>query len=98
MAVQGEERGSVKTVPGGGYIFSAETNSSDGDVTLNNPDDIWLVRIDPTGNILWQQTYGGSGYESSANVISMANGFVVGGTTSSTNAPINNLGAWMAGF
>ncbi len=87
-----ESRGSVKPVSGGGYIFSCETNSSNGDVTPGNPDDIWLVRLDATGNIIWQKTYGGSGFESSGNVTSLADGFVVCGTTSSPESPFTNLG------
>ena len=45
----------------GGYAVLAQTNSSDGDVTWNRgTDDIWLLRLDPSGNLLWQKTYGSS--------------------------------------
>lgn len=84
--------GFIKPVPGGGYIFTASTRSVNGDVTPNNPADIWLVRLDATGNILWQKCYGGSSPETPCNVLPLSDGFVVGGTTSSGDWSINNFG------
>ena len=53
-----------------GYIFAASTNSDDGDIegfhgigSENGQRDIWIVKIDPTGNILWQRCLGGTGSE-----------------------------------
>ncbi len=90
--------GFIKPVPGGGYIFTASANSTDGDVTANNFADIWLVRIDPVGNIIWQKCYGGSSQEEPCNVIPVAGAYIVGGTTYSNDWSINNHGqndAWM---
>lgn len=48
----------------GGYFLIGNTTSYDGDVTGNhgNPDeptwDIWLVKIDVEGNLVWQDTIG----------------------------------------
>lgn len=84
--------GFIKPVPGGGYIFTASTQSVNGDVTPNNPADTWLVRLDAIGNILWQKCYGGSSTETPGNVLPLNDGFVVGGTTSSSDWSINNLG------
>ena len=52
----------------GGFIVFGETGSFDGDVTGNHsagPDwsDIWILRIDSTGQLLWQQCIGGNGDE-----------------------------------
>ena len=93
-----EGTGFIKPVPGGGYIFTTATNSTNGDVTANNLEDIWLVRIDPVGNIIWQKCYGGSSPETPCNVLPLNDGFVVGGTTYSNDWLINNHGqsdAWM---
>lgn len=93
-----EGPGFIKPVPGGGYIFTASSNSTNGDVTPNNFEDIWLVRIDQVGNILWQKCYGGSDKEEPGNVISVPGGYVVGATTYSTDWSIDNQGlndAWM---
>lgn len=47
--------------PDGGFVFMAYSNSDDGDVSGNQGElDIWVVKIDSSGNIEWEKTYGGS--------------------------------------
>lgn len=51
----------------GGFIVFAETESNNGDVSGNNShvgvSDIWVFKISATGDLLWQQCFGGLGYE-----------------------------------
>jgi hypothetical protein len=52
----------------GGYIVVAETESNDGDVSgKHHPhgyfSDIWVFKINATGDLLWQKCVGGLGYE-----------------------------------
>ncbi|MBL7906248.1 MAG: T9SS type A sorting domain-containing protein [Bacteroidales bacterium] len=52
----------------GGFIIFGETGSFDGDVTGNHSagpgiSDIWVIRIDSIGQLLWQQCIGGNGYD-----------------------------------
>ncbi len=55
----------VQLTDDGGYIVGGHSNSSDGDLTGNrNSFDAWVVRLDAEGNIVWQNTYGGTGNES----------------------------------
>ena len=45
----------------GGYVFCASTKSNGGDVSGNHGQtDVWVVKIDLDGNIIWQKCYGGS--------------------------------------
>src|SRR5436190_17925854 len=45
----------------GGFILGGSSYSSDGDVTNNHGDqDLWILKTDSVGNILWQQSVGGS--------------------------------------
>lgn len=44
----------LETADGQGYIFTITTDSFNGDWT-----DIWLVKIDLTGEIIWQKSFGG---------------------------------------
>lgn len=44
-----------------GYVFTANTDSHDGDVSGGHgSDDFWVVKIDNDGKIIWQKCLGGS--------------------------------------
>ncbi|MFN8247916.1 MAG: hypothetical protein U0T68_03085 [Ferruginibacter sp.] len=52
----------------GNYLLSTETRSTNIDVTDNHGgSDIWLVKMDPAGTILWKRCYGGSANETGTN-------------------------------
>jgi Secretion system C-terminal sorting domain len=47
-----------------GYIVAASSESNDGDVTGNHGMfDFWIVKLDDTGAITWEKSYGGSGVD-----------------------------------
>jgi hypothetical protein len=51
-----EQANSVQQTSDGGYIVAGDTNSSGvGDY------DVWVLKLNSTGGITWQKTYGGSG-------------------------------------
>jgi len=52
----------VQQTADGGYIMAGYTNSNDGDVSGNHyfVNDAWMVKLDGTGTIQWQQTLGGT--------------------------------------
>jgi hypothetical protein len=57
-----------------GYVFSAYTASHDGDVTgYHGNTDIWIVKIDFFGNIIWEQCFGGSNGEVAHNIFQKNN-------------------------
>ncbi len=88
----------------GSYIMVGRTLSSNsGDVGLNHGDiDIWVVKLDPEGNLLWQAPLGGSGYEQSTSIYPTSDdGFILAALTKSTAS--GNIGpnhgyedAWLA--
>jgi PKD repeat protein len=44
------------------YVITGWTTSNDGDVSGNHgSNDVWVFKIDKSGNLLWQQCYGGAG-------------------------------------
>jgi hypothetical protein len=62
----------------GGYVVSGYARSGDGDVNSNSgEEDIWIIKLDSAGNLLWQQRYGDyAGEGTSAMVADEAGNFL----------------------
>ncbi len=67
----------------GGYAVLANTLSSNGDVTgFKGVTDIWLLRLDASGNMLWEKTYGSSAQDGGMSVAATPDhGFIIAGTS-----------------
>jgi len=74
-----------------GYAFTAFTTSPDGDVTgWHGSYDIWVVRLDTSGNIIWEQCFGGTDSEIAHHLFVNTNGdFTIIGKTSSNNGDVS---------
>ncbi len=49
---------------GGGFVMVGYSESTDFDVTSNKGGyDYWIVKIDATGKMIWQKSYGGTGLD-----------------------------------
>ncbi|MCD4774465.1 MAG: T9SS type A sorting domain-containing protein [Candidatus Aegiribacteria sp.] len=73
---------SVAAVPGGGFIVAGRTASSGAGSW-----DVWLVRTNADGDMLWNKTFGGGGWDSALEVQCTADsGFIVNGYTMSSGA------------
>ncbi len=81
---------SVTNCIDGGYIVSCGTYSNDGQVIGNHGDeDIWLLKIDNSGNLKWQKTYGGTKNEKPGSIQQTADkGFILCGQTFSADGDI----------
>ncbi len=92
------------TTNDGGYIFSSQTESNDGDVSgLLGTSDCWLVKLDASGTILEQNCYGGSGGEGGGYIQKTLDGGMVMsvGTNSNDGDVSGNHGgsdAWTIKF
>jgi hypothetical protein len=73
----------IRSTPDGGYVLGGESFSNiSGDKNENNlgGDDFWIVKIDSSGNIQWQNTIGGNSYEGFASISTTNDGgFILGG-------------------
>ncbi|MEI6575893.1 MAG: hypothetical protein WCO63_06925 [Bacteroidota bacterium] len=66
---------SIQATLDGGYFIAATTDSKDGDVTgLHGNSDIWIIRIDSVGKLLWQKCYGGTKEEQAVAIQETYNG------------------------
>ncbi|NND16345.1 MAG: hypothetical protein HKN89_08455 [Eudoraea sp.] len=55
---------SIESARRGGFIISGHSRSSDGDSSENfGENDMWVVRTDDSGQVLWQQAFGGQGLD-----------------------------------
>jgi PKD repeat protein len=86
-----EEAYSVNQTADGGYIVAGYTNSNDGDVIgKHKAKDLWVVRLDPSGRLLWQDCLGGSSDEEARSVQRTADGgHVVAGATASNDGDVS---------
>ncbi len=73
-----------------GYIMAGTTTSNDGDVTGNHGGaDIWVVKLDATGNITWQKCLGGSSNDKGYVIRqTREGGYIAGGKTSSNDGDV----------
>ncbi|MEL6852730.1 MAG: T9SS type A sorting domain-containing protein [Bacteroidota bacterium] len=86
----------VVATPDKGLVFVGYSFSQDGDLTQNNGSaDYWIARLDSSGQMLWQRSYGGSSSESAQSLISTADGgfLVVGYSYSNNGEVVGHLGS-----
>lgn len=86
----------LKALSDGGFVIVGRNNSNDGNITGNHGStDIWVIRLDSLGNLLWQKSLGGSSVEWGTAIIQTSDGgYLVGGSTFSNNGDVSgNHGA-----
>ncbi|MCX6897007.1 MAG: T9SS C-terminal target domain-containing protein [Verrucomicrobia bacterium] len=102
---QGDWPTSIQQTSDGGYVVAGWSHSNarksifrfffskrKGDVTGNHGNgDCWVVKLNKSGKIKWQKSYGGSG-EDRANSIQQTTdgGFIVAGSTNSDNGDVSD--------
>jgi hypothetical protein len=76
----------ILTCSDGNYIALGETNSFGAGST-----DIYVVKFDVNGTILWERTCGGSGLETARGISEASDGYIVSGGTQSFGGGFWNL-------
>lgn len=73
------------------YLFVGDTRSDDGDVQqFKGNTDYWLVKFDENANLTWQNTYGGSNFESARSVLQLESGeILINGSSRSTDGQVS---------
>ncbi len=84
-----DDASSVQQTSDGGFIVAGGTSSFGA-----GGNDAWVFRLDSTGDVVWQKTYGGPGDDGASSVQQTSDGgFVVAGGTSSFGA--GGFDAWV---
>ncbi len=80
----------------GSFIVAGRTFSNNGDVSGNHgASDIWIIKLDGSGTMLWNKTFGGSVEDESKSIQQTSDGgYIVAGYTFSNNGDVlDNNGA-----
>lgn len=79
----------------GGYIFAGYSMSNNGDVSGNHGNsDVWVVKLNSSGDIVWQKSFGGTGQDDGFDIVETSDGYVIAGYTTSFNGNVTgNHGA-----
>ena len=73
---------SIQQTPDGGYIVAGETESFGAGRA-----DLWVLKLDESGNALWQKTYGGTDYDNAYSIQqTLDGGYIMAGYTGSFGA------------
>ncbi len=94
-----EARG-ITSTSDGNFIVVGDTRSSTKDVTKNNGGaDLWAIKIDTNGDLIWQKNYGGSSFDVGRSINkTLDGGFIISGSSRSADNDIINKGqndAWI---
>lgn len=85
-----DEAFSIKQTSDGGYIVAAYTGSNNGNVTnFRGFYDAWILKLNSSGNLVWQKTIGGSSQDRIDKIeITSDGGYILAGGTGSNNGDV----------
>ncbi len=75
----------------GNYIIAGDTRSMDQDVSNNiGAADLWLIKISPAGELLWEKTIGGTSFDVARAIVkTQDNGFLLAGSSRSSDVDVS---------
>ncbi len=86
-----DEAYGISKTTDGNYIVVGNTRSNSDDVAVNNGDaDLWLIKISPSGQLIWEKTFGGLSFEVGRSIQTVQGGdFLVSGSSRSINGDLS---------
>jgi len=85
-----DQFGGILALPGGDYLIHGQSLSTDGDLPENHGNwDVWLMRVDAAGEIIWSHSYGGSDPDSPMSLIPYQGNYLVAGSTTSLDGDVS---------
>lgn len=86
-----DEAWSIVKSEDGNYIIAGDTRSNDVDVSINiGAADLWLIKITPTGELLWEKTLGGTSFDVARDISATQDGgFLLAGSSRSNDVDVS---------
>ncbi|MDO6518467.1 fibronectin type III domain-containing protein [Zobellia uliginosa] len=80
----------IQQTADGGYIVVGTTYSNDQDISGDaSAADFWIVKLDGSGNLIWETNYGGSSNEEATSVAqTLDGGYIVAGFSASSDGDV----------
>jgi len=76
----------VCSSPGGGFIVVTNSSSTNGDLNASyGQEDIWALKFDSSGSLLWKKHFGGSLQDIAKSVVALKDGYIIAGYTASND-------------
>ena len=74
------------------FLIAGNSRSDDVNLSENyGSSDVWIIKIDVDGNLIWQKNYGGSSFENALAIIPSTNGgFYATGSSRSSDIDVTN--------
>ena len=75
----------------GNFIIAGDTRSNTNDVSINNgAADLWLIKISPSGDLIWERSIGGSSFDVARAIKrTQDNGFILAGSSRSSDIDVS---------
>ena len=74
----------------GNYLIVGDTRSSDIDVSNNHgAADLWLIKISPDGDLIWEKTFGGSSFDVARSIQKSDDRFIISGSSRSADGDVS---------
>lgn len=89
-----DEAWSITHANDGNYLIIGDSRSNNLDIANNNgSSDLWLIKIAPSGELLWEKTFGGSSFDAGRSISKTQDGnFVICGNSRSSDKNFLNNG------
>lgn len=93
-STKGEQAYTIKQTLDGGYIMGAITDleggTQNGDIAqAYGTSDFWIVKLNATGNIVWEKTLGGTMGDHCADIVETADGYIAVGSSTSEDMDVS---------
>ncbi|WP_055436358.1 hypothetical protein [Lacinutrix algicola] len=86
-----DEAWSIVKSGDGNFLIVGDTRSNDVDISNNiGAADIWLIKISPLGELLWEKTLGGTNFDAARDITATQDGgFLIAGSSRSNDVDVS---------